>query len=227
MEIWILSPFLLALLLWWVATRRHPEDKEKWTWLAFGLCAGAVLMFTLTFLSQRKVGGSGDPTDTSTPPSAGVPKARLDNDSAVEILPAVRIRQDSSAVVGSLQITLLDVTATTARVQLEPRAELELFNTPEWSYSSGTGSANASVTRTAVEVTLGEHLYFGFRGYLYRLGLLEVQPPLWGLAPENTRAILPSHAVIRLVREGASSAPLRNPGDMNTRPGKKGEAPGR
>jgi hypothetical protein len=226
MQIWYLSPFLLALLVWWVATRKHPEDKEKWTWLALGVCAGSVLMFTLAFFSQHKAAETADLADGMTPVVNGKAKARLENDSAVEVLAPVRIRQNRSVVAGSLQITLMKVTATTARLQLEPRQELELFDAPQWPYETGTDSANTSVTRTATEVTLGDYLVFGFRGRLYRLGLLEIQPPLWGFAPAEAQEVLASHAVIRLLAEGyysTNSTISGEPNRGNTKAGVKSQ----
>ena len=169
-------------------------------------------MFTLAFISQQ---GITEATDLAEEPTLAIgsgPTAKLENDRAVEVLPRVRIRMGRSVVVGSLQITLMEVVGATARLQLEPRGEVEVLGSRRFSYSAGVDSADDLVTRPATEVLLGGHLDFGFRGRLYQLGLLEVELPLWGFAPTGTQKVLPSHAAVRLLDLGVSYA---NSGNTN------------
>ena len=212
MQIWYLTPFLLALLVWWVATRRHPEDKEKWTWTALGACAGAVLMFILVFLSDHKSEGATKEANVPVPIADAAPKATLQNDTAVEILGPTRIREDRAVTVGSLQIMLLQVVGPTARFQIEPRYELAFVGGRKWTYTSHIDTpdpgepppkARTSVERVALEVTLGENLEFGFRGRVYRLSLLELPRALLGFVPTNVEDIRAHHAVIRLIDVGS------------------------
>lgn len=212
-QIWYLSTFLLALLVWWVATRKHPEEKEKWTWLALGVCAGAVLMFTLVFFSERRALGEGYGGAKALSPAEPA-RVTLEQDRAKEILAPTRIRRSRTIAVGSLQITLLDVSATTAKLQIDPRGELEYFGTINgwWpKVASGAGNIGPPV---AVEASLGRYLDFGYQGRFYRLGLLETQPPLWGLASPEMHDMLPSHAVIRLVDRGTYSVNSGEPSDV-------------
>lgn len=207
MRIWYLTPFLLALLAWWVATRKHPEDKEKWTWLALGLCAGAVLMFTLVFFAERRATGDGRVLGAKALPSADEPvRVTLEQDKAKEILPPTRIRRNRTIAVGSLQITLRDVTASTAKLQIDPGDELQYFGAIRgWWPDIATGDGNMLHSALAVEASLGGYLDFGYQDRFYRLGLLETQPPLWGLASPEIHDVLPSHAVIRLIDRGTYS----------------------
>lgn len=214
MQIWYLTPFLLALLVWWVATRRHPEEKEKWTWMALGVCAGAILMFTLAFLSDHKNELSTNKSDLTTPMIATAQKITLGNDTAEEIIGPTRMREDRAIAVGSLGITLLDVVGPTARFQIEPRHELAFVGGRQWDYSSPLYTSDPSkpspedqimVERAAFEVTLGEHLEFGFRGRVYRLSLLELPHALLEFMPTDARDVLVRHAVIRLVDVGSYS----------------------
>ncbi|HKO57947.1 MAG TPA: hypothetical protein VJ276_18920 [Thermoanaerobaculia bacterium] len=207
MQIWYLSPFLLALLVWWVATRKRPDDKEKWTWLALGVCAGAVLMFTLVFFSERQVTGLAGGLDSKALSSGDhTVRVTLEDDEAKEILPPTRIGRNRAIAVGSLQITLRDVTEATAELQIHPSDELEYFgNVNGWWPKDSTGKANLTRPPLAVEAELGRYLDFGYHGRFYRLGLLETEPPLWGLASPEIHDMMPSHAVIRLVDRGTYS----------------------
>lgn len=205
MQIWYLSPFLLALLVWWVATRRHPEDKEKWMWIALGVCSGAVLMFALVFFSEQEPSDNlNAASDTTVPASPDdQSKTTLENDMAMEILPPVRIREGRTIVAGSLQITLIEVTPPAARIQVEPLDEIDLLSNRQWTYTYGAETSDTPVTRSAVEVTLGEYVDFGFRGNIYRLSLLEFPRPLLGFVPENVEDLFAKHAVIRVIDCGA------------------------
>jgi hypothetical protein len=215
MQIWYLSPFLLALLVWWVATRKHPEDKEKWTWLALGVCAGAVLMFTLVFFSERRATDVGRALGAKAPSSAEDSlRVKLEQDRAKEVLPPTRIRRNRTIGVGSLQITLLDVSAATAKLQIDPRDELEYFGAIQgWWPNAANENGEPQGPPLAVEALLGRYLDFGYQGRFYRLGLLETQPPLWGLASPEIHDALPSHAVIRLVDLGTYSIVTGGPSD--------------
>ena len=211
MQIWYLTPFLLALLVWWVATRRHPEDKEKWTWMALGVCAGAILMFTLAFLSDHKSEDPKKESNVTAPMADAAPRATLQNDTAVEILGPTRTRENRAVTVGSLQITLLQVVGPTARFQIDPRYELAFVGGRQWTYTSPVDTpdprepppeARTLVERSAFEVTLGDHLEFGFRGRVYRLSLLELPRALLGFVPTDAEDAFASHAVIRLIDIG-------------------------
>ncbi|HYR30090.1 MAG TPA: hypothetical protein VEU30_16615, partial [Thermoanaerobaculia bacterium] len=104
-----LSPFVLAAVTWWVATRKHPAEKEKWSMLALGFTFGAVLMFGLVFFSERT--GKSDFDADAVPASVLKPAVRLAEDHGVEVLPLTRIRQGRSVAAGSLQITLVGATS--------------------------------------------------------------------------------------------------------------------
>lgn len=232
MQIWYLSPFLLALLVWWVATRKHPEDKEKWTWLALGVCAGAVLMFMLVFFSERRAAGVSQFFGAQALSSGDAPvRVMLEQDEAREVLPPTKIRRNRTLAVGSLQITLIDVTAATAKLQLDPGAELQYFGAIRgWWPDAATGVNNtmAPPVPLAIEASLGRYLDFGYQGRFYRLGLLETQEPLWGLVPLEIRDQLPSHAVIRLVDRGtygiAGTTPSKPSGGDSSMPERKQRA---
>ncbi len=214
MQIWYLSPFLLAMLVWWVATRRHPEDKEKWTWLALGVCGGAVIMFGLAFVSERKAPSAEVvQVNNGTPiTSTAEPKPILQGDSAVEVFPPVRLREGRTVTLGSLQITLLGVAGPTARLQIEPRDELTFFSDRMWTYTNptsykpNTNEPDTSVRRVGVEVTLGEYLELGFHGNIYRLSLLELPRAVWEFAPADAADVFASHAVIRLIKRSTQAS---------------------
>jgi hypothetical protein len=228
MQIWYLSPFLLALLVWWVATRKHPDEKEKWTWLSLGVCAGAVLMFTLVFLSEKRTTAAGRSVAANAQYSADGPvRVTLQDDRAKEILPATTISRNRTIAVGSLQITLLDVTDDTAKLQIDPGNELRYFGVVHgWWVDASTVSyvqrwwidgeprdGDMPGRPFAVDASLGSFLDFGYQGRYYRLGLLETQPPMWGLAPSELHDVLPMHAVIRLVDRGPYSVVIGGPSD--------------
>lgn len=233
MQIWYLSPFLLALLVWWVATRRHPEDKEKWTWLALGVCGGTVLMFGLTFFSEHRVTGAG-PTEVRSNetivPKGTEPRVTLQGDRVVEVLAPVRLRNGRTLALGSLQITLLEVNRPTAILQIEPRDELAFLSGRKWTYTSttsykpDTSEPATSVMRTGVEVTLGEHVDFGYRGNIYRLSLLQLPRPLLEYVPADAADAFGSHAVIRVIQRGTYGS-MQGDSQIspNTKPKVKGE----
>lgn len=74
MQIWFVTPFLVASVGWWVATRKFPEDKEKWAWTALGICSGALMMGVMAYWSQepRSTLAASDRTRTS---ENGAPRA--------------------------------------------------------------------------------------------------------------------------------------------------------
>jgi hypothetical protein len=206
MQVWYLSPFLLALLVWGVATRRHPDDKEKWAWLALGVCAGAVLMFVLVFFSERDITRPKDVVDGKATPAAVPPTVMLEHDQAKEVLSPTKVRRNRTVAVGSLQITVVNVTRWKAQFQLDPPEDLHFFSVlPELPKGTDVDSHRDKEWVKKwfpVDVLLGRHLDFGYRGRLYRLGLLETQLPLWGVGSEEIQDVVPSYAVIRLLDEG-------------------------
>ena len=164
MHIWLLVPFLLALLAWSVATRRHPEDKERWTWMALGVCAGAVMMFTIAFISESKDIRPTVNSSTSDPPPADPESKKPDNHFTNGYSEVVQIREDRSVTFGLLQITLVDVVRKTAMLQIEPFIDVGHCGGRIWTYSSPVdGNKQSDVPsdervmsrRTAVELTLG------------------------------------------------------------------------
>jgi len=203
-----LTPLALAVLTWWVATRRHPEDKEKWSMFALGISMGAVLMFALVFFSQRT--GNFD-SDTVEKISVLAPSVRLEGDRTVEILPPMRIQQNRSVGVGPLQITLDEATQWTATLSFDSPDGIEFFE---------KGKAPTRFLMQSLKVPVGGHVTFGLNGHLYQLGLLEIQRPLWGMAPEDPR-VFHSSAVIRILDRGAFSGSTGGPppeGNNNTPP---------
>lgn len=202
MQIWYLSPFLLALLVWWVATRKHPDEREKWTWWALGLVSGAVLMFVIVYVAQQKAGQTTDLTKVQSHDVERDPTLTLRSDTTMEVLPPTRITQNRSVGIGSLMVTLVAATQTKARVQLEPHDELELFGALEWLYESNADSGETSMSRIATQLALGKDLSFAFHGRNYRLGLLDIQLPLRGLGSSEFQDLFDAHVVVRLLDVG-------------------------
>lgn len=194
MIIWYSTPFLLALLAWGVATRKYPEEKEKWNWLALGVCSGAVLMFGMVFFSEDKDSGSATAADNSGTAAVTIPTKKLQNDEAVEILPATKIRVDQTLTVGSLQITLLGVEGPRAILQFEPSIEPINLSANTWTFTSH------SVKRVGFEVILGQHLSFCFQDIFYRLGLVELPRAFFDFVPADVTDAFVSHAVVRIIQ---------------------------
>jgi hypothetical protein len=187
-----LTPFVLAAVTWWVATRKHPEEKEKWSMLALGFALGAVLMFGLVFFSERA--RRSDVDEDSLLASALIPAVHLVQDHGVDVLSPTRIIQGRSVAAGSLQITLLDATSETGTLLLDSPDPIDRFEAP-----TKKGEPPPRYERVPVTLMIGSHANFGFLGHEYQLGLLEVQRPFWGLAPDPAyRELLRNSAVIRL-----------------------------
>ncbi|MCG3776278.1 MAG: hypothetical protein JW395_3131 [Nitrospira sp.] len=204
MQIWYLPPFLLAALVYWVQTRKHPEDKEKWTWCALGICLGAALMFILVFVSRQATPTSPSLANAKSDVERSRPMASLGEDTFVEVLPPTRLQENRGIGIGSLQITLLQVTEAAATLRLEPAEEVFVIVRSQVSLRQIDTQANVPPPATKgtpppTKIVLGGYMEFIFRNRSYRLGLLETELPLWGLAPRGLRGILPPKAVVRLL----------------------------
>lgn len=201
LQIWFASPFALALVGWFIATRTQPAERERWTWAALGMCGGAVLMFLLVFFSQLVNDGPAPlavgPPEQLRGSAAPIPLA-LTGDSTVEVVPPTRVRVDSSMVVGSLQLTFLGSVPGGAAFQLAPFEEVELMEARLWTFRDASDSAETAAKRIGVEIERGSYLPFAFRGRIYHLALLDVSLPLRGFAYPATSAFWRAHAVIRL-----------------------------
>jgi hypothetical protein len=217
MQIWFVTPFLIATVAWWVATRKFPEDKEKWTWTALGICSGAVIMGMMAYWSQ-------DPRSTLTASNGtaisenGAPRAvTVRNDSSTEVLPTITIRKDRSVVAGSLQITLLLTLDGSAFFQVEPVDEIAFFQSVSL-YPWGPDSNSYRVRRPAFETVQGSYSQFAFRGRVFRLGLLETARKLEGIGEWRRGVLFGEYAVIRVMDVGAY-APCERRGGI------RGDAP--
>jgi hypothetical protein len=201
MQLWYLSPFLLGWLVWWVATRKHPEEKERWTWAALGLTAGASVMFLLVYFSKPRTEGLSDSERQLIIPDAPLRGITLHGDSSAEVLRPTRVRQDLALSIGSLQLTLLAAYEDYATIQIEPVDKIEHFEYQEW-FDQRSADSAAERMRLGNTVTLGKYASFAYRGRLYRLDLLEIQWPMKGLNRKPLRDWFDLYAVIRLLDVG-------------------------
>jgi len=216
-QIWYLTPFLLAWLAWWVATRRHPEDKDRWTWAACGVTGGGVVVFLMIYVSEWRSASRPDSEPQSITTNEPRLGTTLQGDSSVEVLSPTRIRVDRGLTVGSLQIVLVGAKDEEAGIQLEPASEIEHFAMQEW-FDRKLADSTTSQLRLNIGTTLGSNFSFAYHGRVYRLDLLEIQKPMTGLNRRPVREWFDLHAVIRLLDTGAYSECHRTWGNTDLNP---------